>query len=297
MTGRDLLAIVLLRDVPFWTQSIGRRFTRGMLLLAYLYVGVLLVLLALENFFLFPGARDKSWIELNERYNIHAVEFTSEDGNTIHAFWSAPKEWKPAQGAVLYSHGNGGNISGRQESLLRWQRELNRAVLLYDYPGYGKSTGKPTEASCYAAAEAAFRWLVETQGVPPEEIILLGSSLGGVMAIDLATRHPCRAVVCCAAFTTFPDMAQRQFPWLPARWLVRNRMDNLAKIGTLHCPVFLIHGTADTLVPPWMSERLYEAARGEKELLLLPGHPHRPPSQPEAFAALRRFLQRTASSN
>jgi hypothetical protein len=216
------------------------------------------------------------------------------DGNTIHALWNVPSHWAPGRGAVLYSHGNGGNLSQRWSSIERLRQELGRAVLIYDYPGYGKSTGRPSEAGCYAAAEAARRWLVEDQRVPASEVVHFGSSLGAAMAIELATHSPCRMVVCCSAFTSFPDMAQKQFPWLPARWLVRNRLDNLGKIGRLNCPVFVAHGTADTLVPHWMGERLFAAANEPKRFFSLPGHPHLHPDQPEFYEAIRSFLDETA---
>lgn len=293
---REILAIAFLREVPFWTSSGWRRLGRGFAFVAYLYVGVLVVLLALENYFLFPGARDERWTDLSAQFGVREVELTSADGNTIHAVWTAPPGWSPARGAVLYSHGNGGNLSQRWSSLERWRKELDRGVLIYDYPGYGKSTGRPTEAGCYAAAEAAHRWLVEEQGIPEQEILLLGPSLGGAMAIELATRHSCRMVVVCSAFTSFPDMAQKTFPWLPARWLVRNRLDNLAKIRTLSCPVFLVHGTADTLIPHWMGEALRDAANEPKRFLSLPNHPHAHPHQREFYEAVRAFLADTAAS-
>lgn len=290
---RTLLAIVFLRDVPFWNGSLGRKILKRVALLAYGYLGILLVLLALENYFLFPRSTAAEWEPPPARLAVRDVSLAAADGNTIHAWWSVPPGWTPEKGAVLFSHGNGGNLSHRGDLLAYWQKELDRAVLAYDYPGYGKSTGRPTEAGCYAAGEAAFAWLVGTEKVPEREVILLGESLGGAMAIELATKHPCRAVVTCGAFTSFPDMAQLKFPWLPARWLVSNKLDNLGKIGTLDCPVFLAHGTADTLIPYAMAERLYAAANEPKELMAIHGWPHAAPVQPEFFALVRQFLEQT----
>ena len=290
---RETLAILLLRDVPFWTKSAPRRLLRLGAVVAYTYLGVLLVLLALENTFLFPAASRHDWYNAPPQLGVRDVEFPSADGNTLHAWWTEPPGWAPPRGAVLYSHGNGGNLSGRGTTVTRWRGELDRAVLIYDYPGYGKSTGKPTEAGCYAACEAAYRHLVEERGVPANEVILLGSSLGGAMSIELATHYECRALVLCSPFTSFPDMAQKTFPWLPARWLVRNKLDNLAKIDRVNCPVFITHGTADALVPYWMGERLYEKAREPKRFLRLPDHPHAHPHQAEFYDAVRAFLDAT----
>src|SRR5207248_5963463 len=128
-------------------------------------------------------------------------------------------------------------------------QQLEMPVLIFDYPGYGRSEGSPSEAGCYAAAEAAYAWLVQTQQVPPGQIILYGGSLGGGVAVELARRQPHRALILVSTFTSIPDMAQQLYPWLPARWLVRNRFDSLAKIGQCTQPVFIAHGTADGLLP------------------------------------------------
>jgi fermentation-respiration switch protein FrsA (DUF1100 family) len=164
------------------------------------------------------------------------------------------------------------------------------AVLIFDYPGYGRSTGQPTEAGCYAAGEACWTWLTETKQVPPEQVILHGESLGGATAIDLASRHPCRAVVTRGAFSSFPDIAQHAVPWLPARWLVRNQMDNAGKIGKVAAPVVIAHGTADEVVPFSQGERLFAAAREPKRLVPLHGFGHNTRPGPGFYRDLREFL-------
>ncbi len=291
---RAALAILALRDVPFWGASWWRRLLRIPVFLVYLHILVIAILLPLENRLLFPtwaGAND--WHPPDEALHVREVMLTSGDGTAIHAWFIAPPHWKPSWGAVHYSHGNGGNLSTRQDRLARWRLELNRAVLIYDYPGYGKSGGKPTEAGCYAAAEAAHAYLVEEQQVPAGEVILLGSSLGGAMATELATRHDNRMLVLVGSFTSFPDMAQKTIPWLPVRWLVSNRMDNLERIDRVRGPVFIAHGSDDSVVPCWMGEKLAEKAKEPKRFLRLEGHPHMHPYQPEFFAAVRQFLDET----
>jgi hypothetical protein len=288
------LAILLLRDVPFWQASRLRRALRLVAFAAYAYLGVLIVLLWLENRLLFPGSTfAQDWVAPSTFLHVRDVELDLDDGTVIHAWWSAPPGWRPADGAILYSHGNGGNLSGRQQTVQRWQRELTRAVLIYDYPGYGKSTGRPTEAGCYAAAEAAHAWLVEEQKVAPRDLILLGSSLGAVFATHLAVREEHRALILINAFTSFPDMAQLKFPWLPARWLVSNQMNNLERMAHVQAPVFIAHGEADRLVPFSHGERLFAAAREPKRFFPMPNHGHWHPAQPEFFAAVRAFLDET----
>jgi fermentation-respiration switch protein FrsA (DUF1100 family) len=288
---KAVLRVLALRSVPFWERSPGRRLLRLGVFALYCYLGVLVVLLSLENWFLFhPTKASAEWLPPPAGLDVRDVELTSADGTRLHAWWFTPPGWEPGRGAVLYCHGNAGNLSHRGESLRLWAQEMGQAVLLFDYPGYGRSAGRPTEAGCYAAGEAAYDWLTARQKVRPQDVILYGGSLGGAIATELASRHPFRALVLMAAFTSFADMAQKTFPWLPARWLVRNKLDNVTKIARCRGPVFIAHGTADTLVPFGHGQRLYAVACEPKRFYEMVGHDHNDGAGPEFFAALRGFL-------
>jgi fermentation-respiration switch protein FrsA (DUF1100 family) len=253
------------------------------------------VLPFVENWFLFRPARAADcWWPPPAGLAVRDVELTSADGTRLHAWWAEPEGWRPERGAVLYCHGNGGNLSGRGDSVRDWRDALGLAVLIFDYPGYGKSAGRPTEAGCYAAAEAAHAWLVGEQKVRPEDVVLHGGSLGGAIAAELAARRPFRMLVLVKTFTSFADMAQKTFPWLPLRWVVCARLDTLGKIGTLRGPVFVAHGTADRVVPFAQGERLFAAAREPKRFLRLEGQGHNEPPPAEFYEAVQAFLAETA---
>ena len=234
---------------------------RILLLGVYTVGGLLVVLLLLENWFLFhPTPYTVDWVAPPPGLDPEDVELTSADGTRLHAWWCAPPDWTPEQGAMLHCDGNAGNLSYWGEDALHWKRERHTAVLLFDYPGYGRSAGRPTEASCYAAGDAAYNWLVGEKKIPAERVLLYGQSLGGAVAIDLASRRPHRALIVVSTFSSFPDMAQVMFPWLPGRYLVRNRLDSLNKIKRCSGPVFIAHGTVDGLIPFSQGERLFAAA-------------------------------------
>jgi fermentation-respiration switch protein FrsA (DUF1100 family) len=243
--------------------------------------------MALENRLVYhPTTANQDW-EPPPFGPVEDVYLRLADGTAIHAWW-CPHPGAP--GALLYCPGNGGNLSHRGHVLHALQQALGQSVMIFDYPGYGRSEGRPTEQGCYGAADAAYEWLTQVPRVPGDSIVIYGSSLGGGVAVDLASRRPHRALVLDKTFTSVPDVAQRRFPWLPVRWLMRNRFDSLAKIGKCRQPVFIAHGTTDNLVPFVLGERLYAAANAPKQFFPMDacGHNDHPPA--ELFVALRQFL-------
>jgi fermentation-respiration switch protein FrsA (DUF1100 family) len=236
-----------------------------------------------------PVSPAQSWSEPPPELHAEDVWLDLPTGEKIHAWWCTPEGWRAGAGAVLYSQGYRGNLSQRAEVVGRWLKLLNRAVLVYDYPGYGHSTGKPGERACYSAAETAFDWIVH-KGVSAEDVVLYGGSLGGAVAIETATRRPYRALVTVGAFTSIPDMAARQHPWLPVGPLFRNRFENVPKISKTRGRVFIAHGTADKFVPFHMAEKLIAAAPEPRLLFPMRDYEHFHTPGPEFYTELRRFL-------
>jgi uncharacterized protein len=218
------------------------------------------------------------------------VELRTNDGTMIHARWSPHPT---ASGAVLYCPGNAGNLEYRAQPVRELRAALGESVLIFDYPGFGRSAGQPSETGCYAAADAAYRWLVENRKIPPERIVLYGESLGGGVAVEQASRHPHRALVLVRTFASIPDVVQSH-GFSSARSLVTNRFDSLTRIRQCKGPVFIAHGDQDTLIPLEHGERLRAACGGPAEFYRLEGLGHNDPL-PKAFhARLREFLQATA---
>jgi pimeloyl-ACP methyl ester carboxylesterase len=281
---------------PAFRSRLGRAVLSFAVGAGLVYLAVLAVLLCIENRLLYhPASVSRVWHEPRPDLGVEELVLTTDRGTAIDAWFIAPAGWRPEWGAVLFSHETNGNVSTRQELTARWRAELHRAVLVYDYPGYGRSGGRPSEKGCYAAAEAAYRWLVEQQKVPADEVILLGSSLGTAVATELATRHEHRLLVLTGAFTSFPDMAQKTVPCYPSRWLVSNRLDSLSKIDHVRGPVFIAHGMDDRCVPLWMGRRLFERGHQPKRFYPIAGHGHQHPAHPAFFAAVRAFLDETRS--
>ncbi|CAN0344936.1 unnamed protein product, partial [Ectocarpus sp. 4 AP-2014] len=167
---------------------------------------------------------------------------------------------------------------------------LNAAVLVFDYRGYGKSEGVPTEAGVVADSLAAQRWLAERTGRSTEEILVIGRSLGGGAATAIAAEQGAAALILQSTFTRLPDAAASHYPWLPVRWVMQNRYDSLARVAAYTGPVFVSHGTEDRVVPFEQGQRLYKAATGPKRFLSFEGLGHNTPQPPSYYDDLKRFL-------
>jgi len=195
------------------------------------------------------------------------VALQTVDDIRLHA-WFIPAENPRA--TVLFCHGNAGNISHRLDSI-RLLHSLGLQVLIFDYRGYGKSEGRPSEKGTYRDVNAAWHYLREVRGLTEAGIIIFGRSLGAAVAADLASRTRPAAVILESAFTAVPDMAAEFYPWLPVRLLSRYRYDNLGKVARIARPLLLVHSRQDEIIPFAHGEVLFGRAREPKQFLELTG--------------------------
>ena len=195
---------------------------------------------------------------------------------------------------VVFFHGNGGNLSHRAPLIARMRNELGVNVFIFDYQGYGQSSGVPSEAATAEDARAAIRYLRTRSDVDPARLVYYGESLGGAVAIQLATEQPPLGLVAQSTFTSVADMSRLHYPVLGFLLpFATYRYDSLTAIRSVGTPLMLIHGEADSLVPPWSSQRLLDAAAEPKRLHLISGAGHNDvftQGGPELWRALREFL-------
>lgn len=196
-----------------------------------------------------------------------SVEISAEDGERLHAWWVPATR---SRGTVLIFHGNAGNISHRVDYLRMFQR-LGYSSFIFDYRGYGRSTGSPSEQGTYRDALAAWRHLTEVRGARPEDIVLYGESLGAAVATWLAVRQPPRALVLASAFTSVTDLGAQIYWFLPVRLISRIGYDNLANLGKIRAPVLIAHSRDDEIVPFSHGERLFAAAGEPRAFLEMRG--------------------------
>jgi len=246
-----------------------------------------------DSFIFFPTKYpDGDWEP--SRLSYENVFFQSPGGPQLHG-WFVPH---PAPRAIiLFAHGNGGNLSHRTDLLRVLHDRLKVSTLAFDYRGYGRSEGKPSEQGVMEDARTAATWLAERTGVRPTELVLYGESLGGAVVVDLAVTNGARALVLENTFSDLSDVAAHHYPWLPAKSLIRSRFDSTAKIKDYHGPLLQFHGEADSIIPIELGRRLFAAANDPKEFVMIKGADHNDPRRPEFYAALDLFLSRLISSS
>lgn len=235
-----------------------------------LYAALMLVLfLRQDGMVYYPnlGGREYEATPAQTGLPYEAVTLTASDGIRLDA-WFVPAE--RSRGVLLYAHGNGGNISHRLDAI-RIFHDMGLSVFIFDYRGYGKSTGKPSEEGTYRDAEAAWQYLVRQRGIEPMRVVLFGESLGGAIAAQLAARHQPGALILASAFTSVPDMAAELYPWLPVRWLSRYRYETRRYLQDIHAPVLILHSRTDEIIPYSHGRALYEAVHEPRRFLELRG--------------------------
>lgn len=194
------------------------------------------------------------------------VFFHSRDGVKLHGwFFKNPH----ARSTLLFAHGNAGNISDRLFKV-KFFYDLGLNVFIFDYRGYGKSDGRPSEAGIYLDAQAACDYLQSRHDINMDNLIFYGASLGGVVVIDLAVHRKAALLVVESSITNATDMARVHYPFVPS-FLLNLRFDSIAKVRNIKTPKLFIHSPEDEVVPYWVGQKLFEAACEPKQFLEVNG--------------------------
>lgn len=191
------------------------------------------------------------------------VYFKTADAVRLHGwFFPAPPGSPRARLVFLIFHGNGGNIGNRLEFYRAWLG-LGVNVFVFDYRGYGRSAGTPSEEGTYQDGEAALAWLRQ-KGFGPGQVVLLGKSLGGGVAAEIATRQPVGGLILQNTFTSLPDLASEMYPWFPVRSMCTIHYNTIDKLPRIRVPVLVLHSRNDELIHFRHAERNYQAANEPK---------------------------------
>lgn len=195
------------------------------------------------------------------------VTFSTADGLDLHG-WYIPRDVSGV--TVLYFHGNAGNISGRLQTI-QLLHNLGLNVFIFDYRGYGKSQGSPSEQGTYKDARAAWNYLVSKIDIENDQIVIMGRSLGGAVASWLAAQKQPAATILESTFTSAADLGADLYPWLPVRSIICYDYNTLENIKQIRSPLFMAHSRDDEIVPYHHGQTLLEAANDPKTFVELRG--------------------------
>ncbi len=262
-------------------------------ILSALYLAVVgFMYVAQRSLQYFPQEGLRTGFEVPARYGLDgfsAASIVTSDGETLAAWLALP----PAGSApvILYMHGNAGTLGDRAERF-RLFRDVGFGVLALSWRGYGGSTGTPTEEGLVEDGRAALK-LLQQKGIPRSRIILFGESLGTGVAIQLAANTDTSplALILEAPFTSAADVARKQYWFLPIGLLMKDQFRSIDYAPKVTAPVFVFHGTADTIVPYEQGKRLYSAFKAPKDFFIMEGNGHIDPLTPASWGAIRAFLK------
>ena len=226
-----------------------------------------LFLISCQGSFLYHPSKSLNMNPVNINLLFESVDFKTSDDVSLHG-WYVPAQ--NHRGVVLFCHGNGGNISNRLDTI-KVLNELNLTVFIFDYRGYGKSSGTPTEEGTYADAMAAWEYLRESKGIPAEKIIVHGRSLGGAIAVWLASETDPAALVVESSFTSAVDVAETMTLVKYFSGIITYKYSAVDYIRKVKCPILVIHSRDDRLIDFSLGERLYNAAPGSPGFLEIKG--------------------------
>ncbi len=238
---------------------------------ALVYLGLAAILFLIQDRFIFPGAATQGQRDamLTQGTDNELLSLRASDGTRIAALFGKAlrSDGQPLADSskcptVIFLYGNG-DCMAYCTDIFDHARRLGVNVILPDYEGYGMSAGKPSESGCYATADAAYDYLLNRKDIDAKRIVPMGWSLGGAVAIDLASRRPAAGLVTISAFTNLRDVGHQFIPWIPMSMILKYRFDNLGKLARISCPIFIAHGTRDEMIPPKMAGQLAAAAKGK----------------------------------
>ncbi len=269
--------------------------------LATFYTFFCATLYFLQEQLIFPGhaSQGQPVARVADSPNYEVATLKAKNGERVVALFARALDAKgqlredaAQRPTILYFYGNGQSLSSTLGRINAFQRR-GFNVMVPDYLGYGLSEGKPGEAGCYAAADAAYDHLLTRKDIDPTRIVAVGRSLGGAVAIDLASRRPVIGLITLSTFTTMADMVTQNYPFVPSM-LLAHKFASLDKIATVKVPILIGHGTSDDTILPAMADRLEKAAKTPVTRLNVKGANHNDFYEvggDTVYATIKKFIE------
>ncbi len=246
---------------------------------------VLLVFLWQERMIFFPRAISAPHSQQAFQQQAVTVE---HQGTALHGWWIENESATPFSPVMIYYGGNAEELSAMLPQHDQWPFS---AMLLMNYRGYGDSEGSPSAKHLREDAVYLFDWLLKEKQITPEQVVLVGRSLGSGVAVHVASERPVKAVILVAPYDSLASVAKHHYPWLPVSWLLRHQFDSLSLAPTMQVPLLTVVGEQDRIIPPQFSLNLSNQWAGKTSLVTIEGMDHNTISlSPQFWQALREFV-------
>lgn len=265
---------------------------------AAVYVGLSLFLFVMQSRYIYYPDKTLDMTPGDVGLKYDDLMLKTEDGESISAWYVPAATNSDSAVTLLDCHGNAGDMGDRVNSVLTFHN-MGYNLMIFDYRGYGKSSGKPTEDGTYKDAMAAWNYLVHDRGMPTNRIVVFGRSLGGAVASWLARDVNPAALVLESVFTSAPDMAAMLYSFLPSRLLCRFKYDTVDNVRNVKCPVFVAHSGEDEMIPFEHGQKIFSAAGEPKAFFEMRGG-HNAGGldiHPEYQQILERFIDEHVGKN
>lgn len=264
------------------------RYWRWFRMLAVPYALVVVLVAIGEPWLMFPGIARRGLEIDSAGGRLETVSIPTTDDQTLQGLLCSPEG---SRGLIIICHGNGDLLCFMEEEVLFMGQEFNMAVLAFDYRGFGNSEGFPSSKRLYEDGQAVYDYAME-QGFPPEKVVVFGRSLGGAIAVSIASENKVAGLGLQSTFSSITEVAARKFFWLPVRWLIRNQFPSEEKIVNYDGPLVQCHGTADRVVPFEFGEKLHAAATNTSSKVFVeePGRGHNNPPTDKFWREFAKML-------
>lgn len=254
-------------------------FIKILLAIACFYIAAMIAIYFAQALFIYaPQMPTRDLVATPTDIHLQYEDLTliTPDNERINAWYipaqdpSNKLDIKPATKTVLFFHGNAGNISHRLETI-KIYNQLGFNFLIFDYRGFGISTGKPSEQGTYLDADTVWQYLIDEKKLDPEQIILAGRSLGGGVAAELAKKVRPALLILESTFTSMTEVSAKHYPFMPTSLIVKHEYETSLKLKDIHCPIVFAHSTNDEVIPFEHSQRNFAAANEPKQFITLRG--------------------------
>jgi hypothetical protein len=261
----------------------------------------------LQEQFIFPGHSTQGIkdAQVKPADGSELVPLKTAQGDSIYVLFGkamnpdgSPRTDSASRPTIIFFYGNAMCLAWSLDICHDWQK-VGANVLAVEYPGYGMSSGKPSEAAFYSAADAAYDYVVSRGDIDRNKIIPVGLSLGTGVAVDLASRKPVAGLALLAPFTSVDELAQHLMPLLPTSLILKHHFRSEQKISEMKIPILIVHGNHDSLIPNEMSHRLAAAAKNAQVTTLFVDSDHNDLFQEageQIDQAMAQLVQRVAES-